>query len=199
MKRSRLIAIALMTFSIFSFGLEWNILGGIFVILLLAVILNGLLRKYISKANASIINFMKDNQRNFDAIVIGQPIAPCNQKRVTGKRILYFTHKGRTIFASYLFLIHQYSYLREDGNGIVYIVSSTRDKRMYARLVDVYSFHPVIKSRLKVGWSLNYPILFWARNFGTRHYFIDGKDIPLRDRIEQFCRERKIRVEFINQ
>ena len=163
------------------------------------IILNGLLLRHICKANASIINFMNDNRRNFDAIVIGQPIAPSNQKKIIGKKILYLTHKGRTAFASYLFLIHQYSYLREDGNGIVYIVSSTSDQRMYARLVDVYSFHPVIKSRLNVGRALDCPILSWMRKFGTRHYFIDGKNTPIRERIEQFCDERKIRVEFINQ
>ena len=199
MKRIRLISIALMAFAIFSFSLEWNVLGCILVTLFLTIILNGLLRKYISKANASIINFMNDNQRNFDAIVIGQPISPYNQRKVSGKRILYLTHKGRTIFASYLFLIHQYSYLREDGKGIVYIVSSTNDQRMYARLVDVYSFHPVTKNRLNVGRALNYPILFWMRRFGTSQYFIDGKDTPIRKRIEQFCKERKIKVEFINQ
>ena len=70
---------------------------------------------------------------------------------------------------------------------------------MYTRILDVNSFHPVIKNRLIESRALNSPIVFWMRRFGTSQYFIDGKDTPIRKRIEQFCKERKIKVEFINQ
>ena len=168
-------------------------------LLAVALLSNELMKKYIRKENATTIDFMSDSRRNFDALVIGHPLRPENKRRIKGDMVLYFTRKHRTLFASYLYLIHQYSYLREDGKGTIYIVSPPTDRQTYASLIDVYSFHPVVKKRLNVANSLRFPILFYLRKFREKQFFVDGKDIPIRERIEIFCKERNLKLEFINQ
>ena len=37
------------------------------------------------------------------------------------------------------------------------------------------------------------------RKFREKQFFVDGKDIPIRERIEIFCKERNLKLEFINQ
>lgn len=162
---------------------------------------NRLLKKYIRDANYENIKYMVDSRRNFDAIVIGQPLTGEGVKKVKGTSILSFTRHNRTLFASYLFLIHQYSYLREDGKGIIYIVSSSNDateKEMYVTIIDAWSFHPVIKKRLNVTWALRYPLFSYWKKFYAKNFFVDKGKMPLQNRIILFCKERGIKVEFID-
>lgn len=162
---------------------------------------NKLLKKHIRKANKNVIDFMCDSHRNFDAIIIGQPLTHESMMKIKGKNVLTFTHKKRTLFASYLFLIHQYSYLREDGQGVIYIVLSEKDtdKELYATIYDVCCFHPVIKKKLNVGVALKYPILFYYKKFRAKDFFVDNNDISIRERISRFCLERNLNIEFIYQ
>ena len=83
-------------------------------LLILLFIINKLLKRYIIVANQCLINFMNDNHRNYDAIVIGKPLKSKNKNRIKETNILSFIDRRRTLFASYIYLIHQYSYLRED-------------------------------------------------------------------------------------
>ena len=76
--------------------------------------------------NSNRINFMKDKRRNFDTIIIGK--RPYKDKGIQRETvsILNLTNKRRSFFASYLILIHYYSYLREDGKGIIYIIKGKK-------------------------------------------------------------------------
>lgn len=161
---------------------------------------NKLLKIYIRNVNDENIEYMVDARRNFDAIVIGEPLKGEAIKRVKGTSILSFTRHNRTLFASYIFLIHQYSYLREDGEGVIYIVSPTNgnnEKEMYVKIIDAWSFHPVIKKRLNITLALQYPLFTFWKKFYVKNFFLDDEKISLKNRIIMFCQERGIKVEFI--
>lgn len=175
-----------------------NIIVG-FVFILTIVLLwfiNWILKKQLSQVNQRPIR----KERNFDALVIGLPINKELERKIQGQRILSFTHQHRSLFASYLYLIHQYSYLKESGNGKIYIVCSNSEKSQNdASLCDVYNLHPVIIKRLNANFVKQFPILYLLRKFHSNDYFIDGSKIPIKERIISFCMERKINLEFVYQ
>ena len=177
-------------------------IGLSFMVIVVSVWLsNKLLKRHIRLTNCEKIDYMNDKRRNFDAIVIGLPLNDIDQSKIKGKSILSFTHPKRTLFASYLFLIHQYSYLREDGKGTIYIssLSDTHEEQNYVTIMDVYNFHPVINKRLNVGLSLRYPIFFYRKKFHARKFFRDGNKISIKERMIDFCKERGINIEFLIQ
>lgn len=140
---------------------------------------------------------MEDPRRNFDTLIIGQPLLP--NDKIEGNSRLTFTHNKRSLFASYLYLIHNYSYLREDGKAKVYIIISNMQDSMSFTIFDIYSFHRVIKMRLKVNSILinRLPILFYFKKFNGSLFFLDQEKIDLKERIETFCRERNLNLTFI--
>lgn len=153
--------------------------------------------------NKDIINFMTDTRRDFDVLVIGKPLKN-NPKELTQKKVLTFTHKKRTLFASYLYLIHNFSYLKEDGNGTVYILSDgDEDKNLnknYVTIFDLLSYHKVIRMKLKADspFITRFPIIFYFKKFKNKEFFIE-ENISLRNRIKTFCEERNLKVKIINQ
>lgn len=170
-------------------------------LLILLFIINKLLKRYIIVANQCLINFMNDNHRNYDAIVIGRPLKSENRNLIKEKNILSFIDSRRTLFASYIYLIHQYSYLREDGKGKVYIITSNKDvdNNYYVTLTDVYSFHPVIKRKFNVKYSLNFPLLYFYKKYRCNDLFVNDTYMSLEERIVKFCHERNLKLEIIKQ
>lgn len=201
MKKFIFILILLLSAACICYATKFVEFSVFLLIIIIGLIINSIIILHLRKANKNNINFMMDSRRNFDAIVIGQPLTKGSIKKIKGDKVLYFTHKKRTLFASYLFLIHQYSYLREDGLGTIYI-NSSKDKEnneLYATIYDVYSFHPIIKNKLGVGLALKFPIIFYYKKFRSKDFFIDNKYIPIKERILQFCLERNLNIEFIYQ
>ena len=168
---------------------------------ILSYIINNLLKRKIIASNKCLINFMIDNHRNYDAIIIGKPLKSENRYLIKEKNILSFIDSRRTLFASYIYLIHQYSYLREDGKGKVYIITSNKDieNNYYATITDVYSFHPVIKRKFNVGYSLKFPLLYFYKKYRCNDFFVNDTNISLEERIAKFCHERNLKLEIIKQ
>lgn len=186
---------------IISFLIGWLLhpIYGCFIAFLSIIfyLLNSTLKKYITYVNKDLIHFMEDSRRNFDTLIIGQPLLP--NDKIEGNSRLTFTHNKRSLFASYLYLIHNYSYLREDGKAKVYIIISNLQDSMSFTIFDIYSFHRVIKMRLKVNsiFINRLPILFYFKKFNGSLFFLDQEKIDLKDRIETFCRERNLNLTFI--
>lgn len=178
-----------------------TILSIYIALIILLFIINKLIKRKIRLANKCLIDFMLDNHRNYDAIVIGRPIKSENRNLIKEKNILSFIDSRRTLFASYIYLIHQYSYLREDGKGKVYIITSNKDieNNYYATITDVYSFHPVIKRKFNVGYSLKFPLLYFYKKYRCNDFFVNDTNISLEERIAKFCYERNLKLEIIKQ
>lgn len=193
--------ILLLSTLIISFLIGWLLhpIYGYFIAFLSIIfyLLNSKLKKNIRYINKDLIHFMEDPRRNFDTLIIGQPLLP--NDKIEGNSRLTFTHNKRSLFASYLYLIHNYSYLREDGKAKVYIIISNMQDSMSFTIFDIYSFHRVIKMRLKVNSILinRLPILFYFKKFNGSLFFLDQEKIDLKERIETFCRERNLNLTFI--
>lgn len=160
---------------------------------------NKLLKRKIGIANKDMIDFMHDTRRNFDKLIIGDVTKAAIENPSNS---LCFIHCGRTLFASYLYLIHFYSYLREDGDGKVYIYYSNKTRyKMYVSIFDILVFHRVVRMRFKASSTLidRYPLLFYFKKFRNKHYFVDKKEISIEDRIQDFCKLRNIKVELISK
>lgn len=192
-----IIILGLPIYVIFNF----TILSIYTILVMLIFIINELLKRYIKVANKCLINFMNDSHRNYDAIIIGRPLKSENRSKIKEKNILSFIDRRRTLFASYIYLIHQYSYLREDGKGKVYIVISDKDvdNSCYVTITDIYSFHPVIKGKFNVRYSLKFPLLFFYKKYRCSDFFVNDIYISLEERIIRFCHERNLKLEIIKQ
>ena len=175
-------------------------IGIVFICIIISLYsINRYFKYRIHIVNKDIINFMTDTKRDFDVLIIGKPLKN-KPEDLRNKRILTFTHKKRTLFASYLYLIHNFSYLKEDGNGIVYILSDKDENKNHVTIFDLLSYHKVIRMKLKADSSFitRFPIFFYFKKFKNKEFFIE-ENIPLRNRIKTFCEERNIKVKIINQ
>lgn len=156
-------------------------------------------KRFVSELNNNCINFMRDKRRNFDTIIIGKP--PRKEKEISTNTInlLKLTNTKRSFFASYLILIHYYSYLREDGKGIIYIFKSKKNEENYVTIYDWIHFHPVIKSKLKLNNQIinRLPLFFYFRKFKVKDFFIDKADLSIEERILIFCQERNLNIKII--
>lgn len=155
----------------------------------------------LNNNNNNRTNFMKDKRRNFDTIIIGR--YPYKDKGILTNTVsvLNLTNRRRSLFASYLILIHYYSYLREDGKGIIYIIKSKKNEENYITIYDWIHFHPVIKSRLKLNNQIIYrfPLLFCYWKFKVKDFFIDRADFSIEERILIFCQERNLKFKIITE
>lgn len=156
---------------------------------------------FLSHLNNSRINFMKDKRRNFDTIIIGRPSEKENRIQTNTTDVLNLTNRKRSLFASYLFLIHYYSFLREDGKGMIYIIKNRKEEENYITIYDWVHFHSVIKSRLKLNnrFINRIPLLFCCRKFKIKDFFIDKKGLSLEKRILTFCQERQLNIKIITR
>lgn len=160
---------------------------------------NKLLKRKIEIANKDMIDFMHDSRRNFDKLIIGDATKAVIEN---SSNSLCFIHSGRTLFASYLYLIHFFSFLREDGYGKVYIYFSNKTRnKMYVSIFDILVFHRVVRMRFKASSTLidRYPLLFYLKKFRNEHYFVDKREMSIEDRIQEFCKLRNIKVELIKK
>lgn len=160
---------------------------------------NKVLRKKIRLANKNIIDFMNDSRRNFDNLILGDTRLALVED---SSKSLYFVHRGRTLFASYLYLIHYFSYLRDDGEGKVYVYSSQSDEdSMYVSIFDIFAYHRLVRMRLNATSQMidRFPLFFYFKRFRNIHYFIDGRKLSVEDRIIEFCNLRNIKVELIRK
>lgn len=140
------------------------------------------------------IDYLNDKRRDFDILVIGKPMVLAND----GSKVLYFTHERRTLLSSYLFLIHNFSYLREDGEGLIII--NTKDMECednYITIFDYKCFHPVINMKFGLNTRLlnAVPLLYCFRKFRASNYF--EKHIDLMSVMTDFCKERNLKIQFI--
>lgn len=158
-------------------------------------------KSFQSKLKNNCINFMQDKRRNFDIIIIGKPLRKNSSIQIDSTKTLYLTNRKRSLFASYLILLHYYSYLREDGKGIIYIIRKKDEEKNYITIYDWIYFHPVIKSRLKMSNKLLYkiPLLYCYKKFKINNFFIDKKNTSLENRIYTFCQERYLNVKIISE
>ena len=153
----------------------------------------------IKLINKDVLDFMHDARRNFDKLIIGDGrYVPGNDS----PKSLTFVDSGRTLLASYLYLIHFYSYLRDDGEGKVYVYASLKNKdNMSVSIFDIFAFHRVIRMRLNATSPIidSFPIFFLLKKFRNKHYFIDSNNLSIEDRIIEFCKLRNIKVELIKR
>lgn len=169
------------------------------IIGIIGYVSNKMLMHKIKLINKDVLDFMHDSRRSFDKLIIG------DGRYVTGNdspKSLTFVDSGRTLFASYLYLIHFYSYLRDDGEGKVYVYVSLKNKdNMSVSIFDIFAFHRVIRMRLNATSSIidSFPIFFLLKKFRNKHYFIDSKKLSVEDRIIEFCKLRNIKVELIKR
>lgn len=151
--------------------------------------------------NSNRINFMKDKRRNFDTIIIGR--RPYKNKGIQTDTvsILNLTNRRRSFFASYLILIHYYSFLREDGKGIIYIIKNKKNEENYITIYDWIHFHSVIKSKLKLNNQIinRFPLFFCYWKFKVKDFFIDKADLSIEERIFIFCQERNLNFKIITE
>lgn len=169
--------------------------------LIFAYVINRQVKRTIYCANRNIIDFMRDSQRNFDILIIGKKGINKKFKFDKESKILNLTQKKRSLFASYLFLIHNYSYLREDGKGTVYIATDNiHDNRLTVTIFDIFSFHPVIKMKLNAASSLieTFPVLYYFKKIRNKDFFTDGANVSIKERIDSFCKARNLNIIYIN-
>lgn len=194
----------LLLFVVILFVFLINIIAGfiVFVLLCIFYVCNRNVKNKIQKVNTDSIDFMNDKRRNFDALIIGNSESH-SLDAFKDMRYLCFIRHGQTLFASYLYLIHYYSYLREDGLGTVFILGShpCTESEMHATVFDIASFHRVIKMRLKASSPLitKLPLIFLWKKFDGRSFFVDDKHLSMEDRIKVFCAERNLKVIFIEK
>lgn len=169
------------------------------VISIIGYVSNKMLMRKIKLINKDVLDFMHDARRNFDKLIIGDGrYVPGNDS----PKSLTFVDSGRTLLASYLYLIHFYSYLRDDGEGKVYVYASLKNKdNMSVSIFDIFAFHRVIRMRLNATSPIidSFPIFFLLKKFRNKHYFIDSNNLSIEDRIIEFCKLRNIKVELIKR
>lgn len=161
---------------------------------------NLLLRKKIKQeASFQNISFMKDNRRHFDAIVIGKPVK--NSSSLPQNTLFYVNH-NRSIFASYLFLIHFYSYLKEDGKGVIYLNNINTSDTNFVTIWDLKFLHPVVLNYqlgLRNLKMINrFPLIFIFHHFDVHNYLKEHHFSNTNDRIKTFCEERNLNYKFVN-
>lgn len=170
----------------------------VFIYILLSIcfiMLNIMAGRSVNKIKkAQRIDYLNDKRRDFDTIVIGKPM---DLEEISSK-VLYFTHERRTLFSSYLFLIHNYSYLREDGEGLIII--NTKDMECednYITIFDYKCFHPVINMKLGLNPRLlnAVPLVYFFKKFRANNFF--GKQTDLMELMTIFCKERNLKIQFI--
>lgn len=179
------------------FALSDNILLVIIYVLLIIsfLLLNMMVARAVNRIKKTQrIDYLNDKRRDFDILVIGKPM----ELEENGSKVLYFTHERRTLFSSYLFLIHNYSYLREDGKGLIII--NTRDMECeynYITVFDYKCFHPVINMKLGLNTRLlnAVPFAFYFKKFRAYNFF--DKQTDLREIMTNFCKERNLKIQFI--
>lgn len=195
----KIITLSLLLLFFLLFAINFKILAICLLLFLVGYCANKLLKRKIGIVNRDIIDFMHDVRRNFDKLIIGDEIKSARENLSNS---LCFMHSGRTLFASYLYLIHFYSYLREDGDGKVYIYFSNKTRnKMYVSIFDILVFHRVVRMRFKASSILidRYPLLFYFKKFRNEHYFVDKREMPIEDRIQEFCKLRNIKVKLIKK
>lgn len=169
------------------------------IISIIGYVSNKMLMRKIKLINKDVLDFMHDARRNFDKLIIGDGrYVPGNDS----PKSLTFVDSGRTLLASYLYLIHFYSYLRDDGEGKVYVYASLKNKdNMSVSIYDIFAFHRVIRMRLNATSPIidSFPIFFLLKKFRNKHYFIDSNNLSIEDRIIEFCKLRNIKVELIKR
>lgn len=140
------------------------------------------------------IDFMSDKRRNFDLIKIGLPFVSDSENE--RKLVLDITSQNQSIFATYLFLIHNFSYLSEDSGSQIEI-KLNRDSRIRISLSEISCFHIVTLKSLGIKnlYLLeNFPIIYYIFPLKV-NYNIFEEDI--KNKIDKFCVERKINFKFI--
>lgn len=151
---------------------------------------NRLYRNY----SRQTIFYMKDTRRNFDKLIIGDV-----KKTRNNSSELVLSEKRMSLFSCYLYLIHYYSYLKEEGGEV--ILCPSNNKKFEVTLQDLYYFHPVIRERLGVHnfyTRIRYPIIFIHKKIdGSQYNTIFLRD-NLEDSINVFCKERNITIKILN-
>ena len=154
------------------------------------------------KIYAYKFHLLDDNIRNYDVLVIGDEY---NTDAFGNKLIYKNCLKYRSLFSSYLILRERFSLLREDGNGIVYIVVN-RKYLSGISPIDYINFHQITCTRLNCfpnGFSRKFPI-FPFLTWQMRQKFLINKPAEsewnkLVNQIGQFCNERNINLKIIKK
>lgn len=196
MKLKIKIGVLLLIFFLFLLFMELYVTS---VILILILTISYYLNKHIKRKVTNFrkrmcIDFMNDNRRNFDLIKIGMPFVSGSEK--FGKSVLDLTSQNQSMLATYLFLIHNFSYLSEDSDSQIEIKLNL-DSRNRISLSEISCFHIVLLKSLGIKnlyWLYNFPIIY--RFVPLRvNYNLSEQDI--KNQISKFCVDRNINFKYI--
>lgn len=170
------------------------------IVIFFAIILCKLNDRLKIKISSYKFHLFDDIKRNYDVLIIGDeyPLEEFGDKSVY-KNCL----KNRSLYSSYLILRERFSLLREDEEGIVYIVAN-RKYLSGLSPIDYVNFHKITCSRLHCfpnKFRRKFPIisfLLWHIHQELTFRKPSKADWDLLvNQIGQFCNERMINYKLI--
>lgn len=194
MKLKIKIGVLLLIFFLFLLFMDLYVISVILILILtiLYYLNKHVKRKITSFRRRMCIDFMNDNRRNFDIIKIGTPFIL--DPEYSGKQILDLTSNNQSITSSYLFLIHNYSYLAENRETKILLNPNNRNKKI--NIYELFCFHPVVQRQLcgKILYIIQlFPLSFEVFSLCG---MINGRYNLAQ--LEDFCKNRNINFRTIN-
>lgn len=169
-------------------------------LILLSIIVYKMNDKLKLKISTYKFHLLDDIKRNYDVLVIGDEY---NTEEFGDISIYKNCLKNRSLYSSYLILRERFSLLREDGEGVVYLVANRKHLQGLSP-IDYINFHQITCRRLHCSpnrFCRRFPIfsyLIWYIHQELTFRNPSETDWnELLGQIELFCNERKINYKLI--
>lgn len=152
------------------------------------------------KISSYRFHLLDDVKRNYDVLVIGDEY---DTEKFSDKSIYKNCLRNRSLYSSYLILRERFSLLREDGEGVVYLVVSRRHLQGLSP-IDYINFHQITCRRLHCSpnrFRRVFPIFYYLiwhihQELTIRRPSQSDWD-ELVCQIDLFCKERRINYKLI--
>jgi len=171
----------------------------VFIILASVIVTYWSNKRLLNKIKSYKFHLLEDEKRNFDILVIGDNY----NVELVNKNVYKNCLKYRSLYSSYLILRERFSLLREDGEGVVFIVARKNNVTGISP-IDYINFHQITCKRLNCTpnrFRRKFPIASYVIWYLKQIFSMKKPNKmtweELAMRINSFCNERNIIVEII--